>query len=120
MTSSYGGDQVKEIKINASGITLEAFYATGFMERYRGLSGKEGSSMLMRFPFTWVHGIVMRGMKYPLDVYWLDGDLKVTSINRDFSVGSRKTHSHISKYVLETPAGMLPDLKKGDTISVKR
>ncbi len=110
---------MKEIEINASGTTLKASYATSFLERYRGLSGKDEGALLMRFPMTWLHGIVMRGMKYHLDVFWLNSDMKVTSIERDLQVGSRKTRTHVSKYVLETPVGILPDLEPGNRISIK-
>lgn len=80
----------------------------------RGLSGqtelKEGTGLLFVFDYSDKHGIWMKDMNFPIDVVWLDSQLNVVFIKKDFSPSSYPEivyPSTNSSYVLEFPAGFL-------------
>lgn len=80
----------------------------------RGLSGqtelKEGTGLLFVFDYSDKHGIWMKDMNFPIDVVWLDSELYVVTIKKDFSPSSYPEIAYPtmnSSYVLELPAGFL-------------
>jgi len=90
---------------------FKAKLATNDYERAKGLGGVEkldpDSALLMVFPSEGRWGIVMRDMKIPIDVIWLDKDKKVVSIVKNFEPGDSATREPVvpAKYVIELPAG---------------
>jgi len=53
---------------------------------------------------------------FPIDVLWLDADLRVVHILRDFRPFSTYNPKTFARYVIEMPAGSLVDTELGDKI----
>lgn len=109
------------IKIN--NLTLKAEIAETYGERAQGLSGREFVSddqgMFFLFKEPGRYPFWMKGMKFPIDIIWLDKDLKIIEITKGAQPESfpeifQPTGS--AKYVLEINAGLSDkyDLKEGD------
>lgn len=94
---------------NAS-LTLE--YATTPEAREIGLGGRnsipEGYAMLFVFPRDDYHGIWMKDMQVPIDIFWLDAQGQVVFIASDVSTSTYPNvfyPAQSARYVLETAAG---------------
>ena len=84
--------------------------------RAQGLSGLDGlpqnHGLLFVFPENEKYGIWMKGMKFSIDIVWLDEDLKVIYIKSDVHPD---TYPNIfypptnARYVLETNTGFIED-----------
>jgi uncharacterized membrane protein (UPF0127 family) len=93
---------------------FHARVATNETDRTTGLSGvtelKSDQALLMAFPGEDEYGILMKDMKVPIDIVWLNKDKQVIYIVLDASPDSYpkvfkpKTPA---KYVVELPAGMV-------------
>ena len=53
---------------------------------------------------------------FPIDVVWLDADLKVVHMLKDFKPFSSYNPKTLARYVVELPAGSLHDTEIGDQI----
>lgn len=95
------------------GSRMEAEVADTPASRAQGLSGRdgleEGKGMLFLFGERASHGFWMKGMRFPIDIVWLDGESVVTvlpdvpyDLLRQLSI--RMPKSPADK-VLELPAG---------------
>ena len=58
-------------------------------ERRQGLSGRQSlgdfEGMLFVFDTADYHGMWMRGMNFPIDIFWIDNDLKVVHVEKNVS-----------------------------------
>jgi hypothetical protein len=100
----------RSVTINGTKITVTV--ADSVAERVRGLSGKEslpaGTGMWFVFDKPDYQGIWMKGMRFPIDILWLDETLAVVHIEENISP---KTYPAVfrplvpAQYVLELPAG---------------
>lgn len=103
---------VTEVHVGQAGV-YRLWTATTDAELYQGLSGIEqlppAGGLLMDFKTPGLHGIVMRDMKVPLDIVWLDDEKVVIYIVKNASpeLGESKvfTPKRPARYVLELPAG---------------
>ena len=84
--------------------------ADGWWSRLRGLLGRpplaEGEGLLLT-PCTSVH---MFGMKYPIDVAFLDPDGRVVAAYHRLPPGGRSRWHRDARSALELPAGTLAGL----------
>jgi len=94
---------------------------TGLM--YRS-SMEEQQGMLFIFPELAVHSFYMKNTEIPLDILFIDGDLKIASIQKNTRpFDERGLSSQVPiQYVLEINAGLSDalDLVPGDSISYSR
>jgi uncharacterized membrane protein (UPF0127 family) len=90
--------------------------ATTQAQRYRGLSGREnlreGTGMLFVYPAAKVREFCMRGCLVPLDIAFLDADLRVVSmrtmaVEPDLAGQTTYSSGEPAQYALEVPAGEL-------------
>lgn len=90
--------------------------ATTRQQRYRGLSGRAtirpGTGMLFLFRESEVRDFCMRGCLVPLDIAFLDEDLRVVrthtmAVEPDLAGTETYSSGIPSQYVLELPAGEL-------------
>jgi uncharacterized membrane protein (UPF0127 family) len=76
--------------------------------RRQGLSGRESlcseCAMLFEFESAGRHGFWMRGMKFPLDIVWLDREGRTVHIERRLEPDDSRT------YVPPTPAWWVVEL----------
>ena len=95
-------------------------------ERRCGLSGRKGldsgEGMLFVFKEAKRHGIWMKGMRFPIDIIWLDADGRVADIARNVSADSYPRIFRPDRpayFVLEVAAGAARELSLsvGTTIS---
>lgn len=98
---------------------FEVEIAKSLLEKTSGLSGRksldEKRGMLFEFSFNSIHPFTMKNTLIPLDIIWLDKDLKIVDIRADCEpcggffcppIIPRK----ISKYVLEINGGLCEKL----------
>lgn len=94
-------------------------------QQTQGLSGQtsigENQGLLFAFDFDGKKGIWMKGMLFPIDVIWLDSNLKIVHIKENFlpeSYPSAESSSVPARYVLELQAGFVQKntIKIGDTL----
>lgn len=84
-------------------------------ERHQGLSGREGlndnGGLLFIFDKSERHGIVMRDMKFAIDIIWLDESYKVVGLTENAQPDSYPQTVYYpdsgARYVLEMPAGTI-------------
>lgn len=91
--------------------------ATTSASRQQGLSRTDsltkGQGLLFVFDSADKHGIWMKDMNYPIDVYWFDSQFKL--IDKELNVAT-STYPNVfypdgdALYVLETGVGELPDM----------
>ena len=93
--------------------------------RTRGLSGTkklpENSGMLFTFDEADKHGIWMKDMYFPIDIFWINENYMITHIQENVSPDTYPTvfyPKEKSLYVLETNAGFAEkyDLKSGNML----
>ena len=105
----------RQINITVNGVELVADIAETGDQKSKGLgvkdSLKENEAMLFPFSKEGAHAFWMNGMKFPIDIIWLDGDKKVVHIEHSLdpcvpnSPCQTYTPRDDSLYVLETVAG---------------
>ena len=111
--------------------TLHVYVAETIKDMYVGLGGREdlgeNDGMLFLYDYPGKHGIVMRGMLFPIDIVWFyEG--QVVDIAPAVPVEPEATEYELTPYrprtdatmVLELPAGWVAahDLKIGDTLLI--
>jgi len=96
-------------------------------ERITGLSGQdrleENQGLLFIFESPGQHSIWMKDMKFSIDVFWLDEEMRVVFIEKNFSPDSfpRAVSPSIpAKFILETNSGFadLNQIEIGDTLQI--
>lgn len=81
------------------------FFAKGFFTRLLGLMGQKHlppKHCLVFYPCNGVHSFFMR---FPIDVVYLDRNLKVVRVKQNFSPWRVDWPCLKARYVLELPAG---------------
>jgi uncharacterized membrane protein (UPF0127 family) len=111
-----------------AGVRLSVEVADTPAERGRGLSGREmlpeNGGMLFVFDTPGRHGFWMYGMKFPLDIIWIDERLRVVYFveNAQPCVNICETYEPPADalYVLEVNAGFVKKygLKVGDVVEL--
>ncbi|MDP3962715.1 MAG: DUF192 domain-containing protein [bacterium] len=96
------------------------------LERVRGLGGRrslpENTAMLFVFDTLGPHGIWMKGMEFPIDILWIDGEKKITHIEKNISPDTYPkvfSAEEESLYILEANAGFSDknNLMPGDKLN---
>lgn len=116
----------KTVKI--SDVVIKAEVADTLPKRIEGLMSKkilpEKEGMLFIFNEENYHGIWMMNMRFPIDIIWIDKDLKIVDIAEDaqpckFKCPIYRPDSKAS-YVLEVNSGFAKEnkLQIGDYISI--
>ncbi len=100
---------------------LKAIIADSMAKRARGLSGRERLNgkecMLFIFPHEATFPVWMRGMKFSIDIIWLDEKKHIIDFKSNLPPASGildfKTYSHKkqAKYAIELPAGFIKNNK---------
>lgn len=100
------------LSIGGAKISIEI--AKTSAELIKGLSGRpalaENSGLFFIFPYTDTHGIWMKEMNFPIDIIWLDENLKIIAIKENAAPDSYPevfTPNAPARYVLEVPAGFV-------------
>ncbi len=109
-----GMDSYKQINVTVNGVHLVADIASTGDQRSKGLAVKddlqESEAMLFVFSKENEYGFWMKGMKFPIDIIWIDSDREVVHIEHSLEPcgpDSCPTHKPDGEalYVLETVAG---------------
>jgi len=94
------------------GVPLTLELATTEEAQTLGLGGRasvaDDYGMLFIFPIAGDYGFWMKGMKVPIDIFWLDAQGQVITIKQDVEPGTYPTVFYPTTnatYVLETEAG---------------
>lgn len=92
--------------------TLQAEVVQSTIDRMRGLSGRvvleQDAGMFFVFPRAGKHGIWMKEMQFPIDIIWLDEDLRVVTIAERVHPDTFPESFYpdeVAHYVLEVNAG---------------
>lgn len=116
-------ENIQYVKIAGQNIKVDL--ANTLESRTKGLSGrqelKENEGMLFVFDHEGLYPFWMKGMNFPIDIIWINKDLKVVYIKKDVSPLSYPetyTSSENAKYILEVVAGFSEknNLKVGDSV----
>ena len=112
------------LKLNSKEISL--IISNNNNSRTTGLSGMDllplDKAMLFVFNETGLYGIWMKDMKFPIDIFWLNEQKKIISIQKDVSPNTYPKvfypKSEIS-YVIETNSGFADEnnLKVGNILN---
>ena len=102
--------------LNFNGEEIRVTLAVSPSARTKGLSGRlglaEGTGMLFIFERAGNHGIWMKEMNFPIDILWLDEELRVVHIKERAEPSSYPETFRPSlpaRYVLEVPAGFVKE-----------
>ncbi len=116
-----GGERLKVLVANTEARGIEGWSNKKDMGNYQG--------MLFIFPERGQHAMVMRAMRFPLDIVWLDGTT-VVDIAPNLPPDQARLEAELTPYfaraasnfVVELPAGFAKDhnLKVGDSIKIER
>jgi uncharacterized membrane protein (UPF0127 family) len=114
-TTLTNSSSYRQVKITVNGIELIADIAATSDQKSKGLGVKDSlkDNEAMLFPFSEVgeHTFWMKGMKFPIDIIWLDDDKQVVHVEHSLepcvpnSFCQTYTPREDSLYVLETVAG---------------
>lgn len=106
------------ITIKKGGKQYRALYCNTTFSRAFGLMLRRKQLALIELPFESkpLAGIHMLFMLFPLDIYWLDKQMKVISMRKNLKPFCYANAERPAKYVLEAPVGVLR-LKIGDKIT---
>lgn len=96
-------------------------------QRQRGLSGRDGiaadEAMLFVFDSDAQHSIWMKGMKFSIDIIWLDEGRKVIHIEHNVKPDAEPYRSYRpespARYVIELQAGQASKVSVGDTVTLE-
>ncbi len=112
-----GGVLEKKVYIRTPKMLIRAEVSDDQTERTLGLSGRDnlsgGRAMLFVFDEPGTHGIWMKGMKFPIDIVWLDKNKRVVTIVPNVQAASYPKvfePSEPSLYVIEFASGRSSEL----------
>lgn len=101
-------------EIHIAGKTIMVEIADTETKRTQGLSGRESlrenEGMLFVFPEPDYHGFWMKDMQFPIDIVWLDENLRVISVTERIAPETFPEVFYPPKpiqFVLEVPAGVV-------------
>lgn len=118
-------DDVKTKRLKIGKTEIFVYLADTKEEQLRGLSGgemlEEGEGMLFVFETNDFHPIWMRGMKFPIDIIWIDEEFTVVDIQENVLPSSFPevfTPDVQSRFILETNAGWVKrhDIRRGSRV----
>lgn len=116
-------ENIKYVKI--AGQNIKVNLAATDKAREQGLSGrndlKENEGMLFIFDHEGLYSFWMKDMNFPIDIIWINKDLKVVYIKKNAlpeSYPETYSPSENAKYVLEVVSDFSEknDLKAGDSV----
>lgn len=124
--------QIIKTEVTIGGTTIKAEIADTDALRIQGLSGRESlaenSGMLFLWPKADYYAIWMKGMKFPIDIIWINGN-QVVDFVESAEVPSNSNLSSIPTYspkqkadkVLEVNAGFIQvnKVQIGDKINIQ-
>ena len=113
VVSNYSG--YRQVNVTVNGVELVADIAENSTQKSKGLSVKdvlkENEAMLFVFDTEREHSFWMKGMKFPIDIIWLDDDKEVVHVEHSLQPCEPDSFCQAYKpdddslYVLETVAG---------------
>jgi uncharacterized protein len=115
--------------ISINGTTFPVGEARTRSELVKGLSGQpslpENHGLVFFFDKAGSYGIWMKDMNFPIDVLWLDNDMRISYIKEYFLPESYPESIHpdvIGRIVIEFPAGFVESnkIKIGDKVSFEK
>lgn len=105
----------RQVNVTVNGVELVADIAENSTQKSKGLSVKdvlkENEAMLFVFDTEREHSFWMKGMKFPIDIIWLDDDKEVVHVEHNLQPCGPDSFCQTYKpdddslYVLETVAG---------------
>ncbi len=104
---------------------FQAEVAESDLARTRGLANRscieDGWGMLLVWPSAEVVNITMAGVRFNLDIAFIDDSRQVVDVRRDLQAGSKALYqsSQEVRWVFEAPAGDLADVEPGWTASLE-
>lgn len=121
--------QYRELKIGSE--TVRAEVAATIEAKQKGLSGRsglaDGQGMLFLFSSTGAQGFWMKGMRFPIDIVWLNGGTVVDIASSVPPPASGEADTALQVYYPRLPANAAVELgagvaaraglKIGDTVS---
>jgi len=108
-------------------VMVSAELSDTFSKRAQGLSGisilEENEGMLFIFEKSDPHGIWMKDMRFPIDILWIDDNLRIVDVKKNALPESYPEvfiPKEKAKYVLEVNTGFSDvfDVNVGDSISL--
>jgi uncharacterized protein len=120
-------DEPRTVSVRVGGTEVRAEVADDAAERERGLAGRsdlpDGRGMLFVYPDHAVRTYWMKGVRFPLDIIWIDRG-RVIGVEANAPVPQGTTPLYSSRrpadHVLEVPAGWSArhGVKRGDRVAV--
>ncbi len=120
-----------EAALRIGGEDVKVLVANSPTHRFKGWSGRDGmgqyGGMLFIFPYRGQHAMVMREMRFPLDIVWVEGN-QIVDIAPNVQTEPGRSEAELTPYfsrlpstkVLELPAGFTREhgVKIGDEVEV--
>lgn len=88
-------------------VATHAYVATSFEDRKRGLIGMDelpGYYGMLLYPVSAIH---MRGVRFPIDVVYMDKSMQVVRVVRNINPGEADAGHPKAYFVLELPSGTI-------------
>lgn len=105
---------MSEIKINNQLIVAEVVNKA--KDREQGLSGRTeigiNEGMLFLFESPGIYGFWMKGMKFPIDIIWINGD-KIVGVEKNVAPEPGVGDERLKIYYPAEPANKVLELKAG-------
>ncbi|HAZ28933.1 MAG TPA: hypothetical protein DCY48_04130 [Candidatus Magasanikbacteria bacterium] len=105
-----------ETVIHFGGEDLTVLVANTAEHRHRGLGGKDSlrpfDGMLFVFPKSDQHGFVMRDMRFPIDIVWIQGG-KVVDIASNVPIELGVSEEALAVYYPRLPANLVLEFPAG-------
>ena len=102
--------------VQIGGQTLSVLVADNYQHQVEGWSNKNNmgkfQGMLFVFSDSSDHTMVMRDMRFPLDIVWIDGT-KIVDVAPNLALEPGKTESELTPYSSRAPANIVLELPAG-------
>ncbi len=105
--------------VSAGQVVFQTDIASSDHSRQRGLGGRSelgsGEAMLFKFDTDDYHGIWMKGMRFPIDIIWMDSEKQVVHIEEGVQPEGEPYTIHKpsepARFVLEVASGQAKKAK---------
>lgn len=105
---------------NLSKLVPEIVWCKTSFEQSRGLLFRKKTCCVFEFPVERKAPIHMIGVFYPIDVFWLDSNMRVVDMKkRVLPFTPIVYHKGKAKYIVEFPTGTSHKISLMDTINIK-
>ena len=113
--------------IRLGDVVLKTEIVSSPFEKQKGLSGrdymKENNGMLFIFPQSRLYPFWMKNMKFPIDIIWLDDELKIIGLEKNINPNTfpeKFFPPSLAKFVLEVNGGWSDEnkIKEGMTARI--